>query len=450
MGKLGNNNQTLIRHDFKRALYRAMLSEFTIPEVIEFFQKVPLVIQGRTYPLYGVFELLWKEKAKIPTCFDCETDNELEPFVTAKGRNIDRVMKKVLWLNSNTSVMPGKVLLSWFYPKIESLFSSLDARDIVFALISLHNENWLPGAIHRRVKKWEDGQWVKSIMAFFTDQTFEEYIDWDFETIGGPQVLAAPAMVGLPPFEKLAMLADTRPPERVVWRKEDAPGWDGDILRLGNEVFGKRTGFGDFCHRLEIDLSKYAPPDLQVVEMTRNYFCPVRTRVALHQGCVYGAPLFLHTVEHRKLKNLKKDVLGTIVSDLVREEEFQDDALEAKHRALLASLASEFKYRYFAAEESLTLNESHFIKGIPAKILRFLLEAYLNDGKCEFEYRELKRLFEISLGQKNSNFELRFYRLVEKLEGESGGLRIEKTGRGKFRLVVSGHLQLENLAARHA
>jgi hypothetical protein len=399
------------------------------------------------YPLYEIFELLWKEKVKLPICYDCETDNELEPFVTAKGRTIEQVMKKVLWLNNNTSVMPGKVLLSWFYPKIESLFTSVDARDIVFGLISLHNENWLPGIIHRRVKKWEEGQWVKSIMAFIMDQTFEEYIDWDFEAIGGPQLLAAPAMVGLPPFEKMEMLADTRPPERIVWREEDAPNWDGDVLRLGGEAYGERTGFLDFCRRSEIDLSKYAPPDLPVVEMTRNYFCPVRTRVVLHQGCVYGAPLFLHTVEHRKLKNLKKDVLGTIVSDLIREEDVQDDVLEAKHRDLLASLTSGFKYRYFPADESLTLNESHFTKGIPAKILRFLLEAYLNDGKSEFEYREPKRLFEISLGQKNSNFEVRFYRLVEKLESGTAGLRIEKTGRGKFRLVVSGRLQLESQSA---
>lgn len=181
--------------------------------------------------------------------------------------------------------------------------------------------------------------------------------------------------------------------------------------------------------------------------MTRNYFCPLRARVALHQGCVYGAPLFLHTVEHRKLKNMKKDVLGTIVSDLVREEVVQDDALEAKHHALLDSLTSGFVYRYFPADETLTLNESHFTKGIPAKILRFLLEAYLKDGKCEFEYRELKRLFEISLGQKNSNFEVRFYRLVEKPGMEDAGLRIEKTGRGKFRLNVSGRLQLHSQAA---
>jgi hypothetical protein len=70
--------------------------------------------------------------------------------------------------------------------------------------------------------------------------------------------------------------------------------------------------------------------------------------------------------------------------------------------------------------------------------MKSLLEAYARTGKQEFEYRDFKRDFEISLGQKNPNFEVRFYRLVEKLRVESQGVRIEKTGRGRFRFSVDG------------
>lgn len=49
MGTLGNSNQTLIRHDFKRAVYRALLSEFSADEVKEYFGKLPLVIEGRRF-----------------------------------------------------------------------------------------------------------------------------------------------------------------------------------------------------------------------------------------------------------------------------------------------------------------------------------------------------------------------------------------------------------------
>jgi hypothetical protein len=230
VGKLGNSSQVLVRHDFKRALYRALLSEFEVGEVVEYFSRIPLVMEGRAYSQVELFELLWSEKAKLPLCYEYATDNILEDFLNRKGRTLGPLMKKVLWLNNNSSVIPGKVVLGWFYPKIEALFTSLDARDIVFSLISLHNEAWLPGTLHRRVKKWEEGGWVKSIMAFIADHTHQEYLDWDFEIIGGCQVLAAPMIVGLPPFEKLEMLADTRPPESVIQVDADKP------VRVGGGV----------------------------------------------------------------------------------------------------------------------------------------------------------------------------------------------------------------------
>jgi hypothetical protein len=74
MGKFGNTNQTLIRHDYKRACYRAMLSEFSIDEVKEFFSLVPLLVEGKEYTGKDLFQLLWKEKAKIPIAYDVATE----------------------------------------------------------------------------------------------------------------------------------------------------------------------------------------------------------------------------------------------------------------------------------------------------------------------------------------------------------------------------------------
>ncbi len=59
----------------------------------------------------------------------------------------------------------------------------------------------------------------------------------------------------------------------------------------------------------------------------------------------------------------------------------------------------------------------------------------LNEGRGDFEDRDLKRLFDISLGQKNSNFEIRFYRLIEKLEKQNIPITISKTERGEVQPV---------------
>jgi hypothetical protein len=442
--KFGNSNQTLIRHDFKRAVYRVMLSEFSIKDILTYFSKVPLVINGNEATPLDLFELLWSEKAKIPQAFDIATDNELEPFLISMGWTLAAFMKKILWLNNQSSVMPGKVLLQWFYPKLESLFSSLDSRDIAFTLISLHNENWAAGIINRRIKKWEDGEWVKSTMVFIPDTSYKERLDWDLDGIGGPQFLAGPGMIGMPHFEKNGMLSDTRHAERVIWRKEDVPIFKDSTILIGGEPYGKEISFFEFCANHGIDLGKFKPPDLTITEMERDYYCPERKRIVLYRGCAYGAPLYLHTIEHRKLLHEKKAIFGNLVSDLTREEEMEMDELEAKHRALLESISEKSEFMYFNSDESINLNGSNFIKGISAKILKYLLETYLNEGRSEFEYRELKRQFDITLGQKHANFEVRFYRLVDKLENDCAGFKIEKTGRGKFRLKVKGQIQFES------
>jgi hypothetical protein len=259
--------------------------------------------------------------------------------------------------------------------------------------------------------------------------------------------MIAPVMFGMPPFEEFGMIADTRHPESVIWEKSIVATRENGELLLNGLPFGTSVSFHGFCKAMDIDLSKYHVPDMEVDLLETDYLCPMRKRIVLHKGCVYGAPVFLNWVSHRKMNIQGKGLLDYFISDLAREEDLQNDELEKRHIALLAHVAGRAKFHYHPSDESMTLNDAHFTKGIPAKILKFLLETYLNDGKSEFEYRELKRLFEISLGQKNSNFEVRFYRLVEKLDNEPIGLRLEKTGRGKFRLVVSGGLELECKAA---
>jgi len=432
----------LIRHDYKKACYRALLSEFEPREITEYFETVPLVIDGRTIKGPELYKLLWSEKGKITTGWDYGTDNHLERFLLEKGREPNKVMAKMLWLNNQSTHIPGKVLMTWFYPKLESFFDSIDTRDMVFSIIAIFTESWLPGHVHRRVKRWEDGEWIKSVLVFIADTSFEDILDWDYEFIGGPQVLNAPVMVGLPLFEAFGMIADSRRPESVLWESDADPRLEEGIFTIRGQVYGRQASFHAFCADREIDISKYAPPDFPVVVMDRDYVCPIRKRIVLYAGAAYGAPLYLAWVSHRKLKMERKGGLfDHLIKDIEREELVQKDALESRHQAMLAYAAGKASFVYHATDESITLNGEHFTKNVPAKILKYLLETHQREGKAEFEYRELKRQFEISLGQKNANFEVRFTRLAEKLKSECPTVAVEKTGRGKFALIVSGVLE---------
>lgn len=110
-----------------------------------------MVINGQEVKGPELFRLLWAEKGKIPICWDYGIDNLIEAFLVRKKRNVKAVLNNILWLNNKTTYIPGKVLLTWFYPKLESIFSSVDTRDMVFSLISLFTETYLPKHIHREL-----------------------------------------------------------------------------------------------------------------------------------------------------------------------------------------------------------------------------------------------------------------------------------------------------------
>ncbi len=277
-------------------------------------------------------------------------------------------------------------------------------------------------------------------MIFLFDPSFTEILDWDFDLIGGPQLLGAPTILGLPPLESYGMIADTRPPERIVWIPEHAPVRQGGILRIQGMPVGRETGFLEFCKRMGLDLERYRQPDLPVVVMERDYRCPRRNRVVLHAGCAYGGPLFIHTLLHRKGVGAAKGSLDHLVSDLVREDREEKDELAEKHRTLLASLETRAAFVYHGKDESISLNGEHLVKGISAKVLRQILSTHRAEGRAQFSYREFKREEEISLGQKNANFEVRFYRLSEKLREKTGVVNFVKTGRGTFRMDLDGEV----------
>ena len=141
---------------------------------------------------------------------------------------------------------------------------------------------------------------------------------------------------------------------------------------------------------------------------------------------------------------LPKDVLDHMVRDL----EGNDDGplvkeLKERHEGIIAKVREKAVFRYHSGDESISLNGEHLVKGVPAKILRSLLSAHQREGRCEFEYREFKWDFEISAGQKNANFEVRFYRLVVKLEEKCPSIAITKVVRGRFELKSSCMITLE-------
>ncbi|MBE7367270.1 GAF domain-containing protein [Ramlibacter pallidus] len=98
--------------------------------------------------------------------------------------------------------------------------------------------------------------------------------------------------------------------------------------------------------------------------------------------------------------------------------------------------AAPLTVRHFAANDSIFLGDGYLIKGVAGAILWKLLRDHVAQGRTEFTNRELRLDPALGLPDVSDNLEARLLLLQRRLSEQGGGLRIEKTGRGRFRLVV--------------
>jgi len=98
--------------------------------------------------------------------------------------------------------------------------------------------------------------------------------------------------------------------------------------------------------------------------------------------------------------------------------------------------------RRYARDNSVFLDDDYLIKGVAGAILWRLLQAYTREGRVDFSNRELRRDPAIGLPEVTDNLEARLILLGKRLAERGGGLRLEKTGRGRLRLHVGRRVAL--------
>jgi adenylate cyclase len=109
------------------------------------------------------------------------------------------------------------------------------------------------------------------------------------------------------------------------------------------------------------------------------------------------------------------------------------------------AMAAPLRVRHYAADDSVFLDDDYLIKGVAGAVLWKLLREHAADGRTEFTNRELRLSPEIGLPEVGDNLEARLALLTRRLLDRQASLRLEKTGRGRFRLCVARPLQLLNL-----
>ena len=99
--------------------------------------------------------------------------------------------------------------------------------------------------------------------------------------------------------------------------------------------------------------------------------------------------------------------------------------------------------RFFAVDGSVFLDGDYLIKGVAGRILWSLVDQYDAEGRDEFTNNEVRLDPSLDLPEFRDNLDSRLILLKRRLDERAAPIRIEKTGRGRFRLVVDAPLQLD-------
>ena len=98
--------------------------------------------------------------------------------------------------------------------------------------------------------------------------------------------------------------------------------------------------------------------------------------------------------------------------------------------------------RYFASDHSVFIDNDYLIRGVAGSILWTLLNEYAGSGRRDFCNRELRRDPRLPLPDFGDNLETRLILLQRRLAERCPDIALEKTGRGRFRLVLGRQLKL--------
>lgn len=93
--------------------------------------------------------------------------------------------------------------------------------------------------------------------------------------------------------------------------------------------------------------------------------------------------------------------------------------------------------RHFAGNDSVFLGDDYLIKGVAGSIFAMLVADYTARGRTDFSNRELRLDPRVRLPDVGDNLEGRLLLLSRRLVERNACVRIEKTGRGRFRLMAT-------------
>jgi len=153
-------------------------------------------------------------------------------------------------------------------------------------------------------------------------------------------------------------------------------------------------------------------------------------------------------VDEAVLGSVASLVANAIEAERRNEENCEGAGVRTSNvRQLPATDTDATHVRFFAVDGSLFVDGDYLIKGVAGRVLWSLLGHYEREQRVDFTNRELRLDPTLELPDFRDNLDSRLLLLKRRLDERAAPVRIEKTGRGRFRIVVETRLRLDEVAA---
>jgi len=441
----GSDVSVLVKNDFLKFLYAAMLHEFPVSTVREFWDR-----HGSQNELSDLYSRLWQENAYSSVSFFLNVLESVEPFFIEKGINPHDFINTALLKINKGLLMSAKSMLLWSSPFLEYYYTTKDLRNTILDMVGNYTSMLFTGLYQGLIQHTKVENRNRAILIMMitgksqpvpcNDRKYLEPLPpFDSELWTASFVRTMPVCMQLQPFEDPFFLADSRKVQYIL------PGIrkDGICYYDGNRLIGMETSFHDFClkNMLISEITDFNVPDTSVVEITDNYYCSTRKRVILHKGCVYGAPVCLYGFNYYATVNKPDNFLSAIIKAAVEENNPVWNNILKKHYKLLREMETVIHCIYHVQDENVTINGKHFVSSVPARILSYILKNYAESNQTEYEYREIIKNVDLLGDPEKPNLNVRIKRLSDMLESSVPFIKIIKVDRGKFLLDVKSRLK---------
>lgn len=423
-------------------VYSGTLKDFTVEQILPFWNEVYQSFFSKKYSVPQFYEALWNGMVEPPFYTVFSILNSLEFYLLKNHADPVQFIYKTLPSLSKGLIISSERVLLLSNPYLSEFFNSKDLHGTilrVFSNLALSSEIQRE-TCHRLLHHKNEGEYSSAIMMYkflkksMEGMPFKRFPAYDFEIWTASQIQSVAESFSLPSFE-ITMLADYRLITDIIEGSRTV--CKDDIVYLNDERFGRVTSFYDIFSEQKPELIDADVQDCSVVIAEKDYLCPVRKRVVIHKGCVYGAPLYLYNLRYPNEFERPANFLSIVIAGLQEQRSEMWLSLKQKHNTLISRALRKLKIEYDCADESISINGVHFISGVPAKIFKKILSVYSSTRRVEFQYREFTKDSKIVNDPLNPNFVVRLTRLTKALENAYPELQIIKVAPGRIMLDIS-------------